>query len=69
MTKLICPMHPDDDTRYYLTLDGKVATCPDCGYTCPNFVAQPVRQVFNMRTGEITLKNLLTGEVIDEAAG
>lgn len=66
MTKLICPKHPDDDTRHYLTLGKKTAVCPDCGYTCPNFVAEPVRQVFDMNTGEISLKNVLTGEVLDE---
>ena len=69
MTKLICPKHPDDDTRHYLTLDGKVAACPDCGYTCPNLVAEPVRQVYDMRTGEISVMNVLTGEVFDEVPG
>ena len=66
MTKLICPNHNDDNTTHYLTLGRTTAVCPDCGYTCPNFVAQPVRQVFNMRTGQTSLKNVLTGEVLDE---
>ena len=44
-------------------------TCPDCGYTCANLVAEPVRQVYDMRTGEISVMNVLTGEVFDEVPG
>ena len=69
MTRLICPKHPDDDTRYYLTLRKKTARCADCGYTCRNFIAEPIHQIYDMNTGEITLKNVLTGETVEDASG
>ena len=66
-SRLICPDHPDDDVKHYLVEqyeDGTMVECPDCEYTCQNFIKYPEVEVMDFDTGETYRKNILTGEIL-----
>lgn len=63
--RLVCPNH-GDSTVYLEEMpgdDGRVY-CPSCGYDCQNFIKYPVAQVTDLRTGELSYRNVLTGEKV-----
>ena len=64
---LTCPNHGERKVRLWEDPDDdSVAMCPDCNYACQNFLRYPIAEVHNHRTGERYLRDMLTGEVVDE---
>ena len=70
-SRLICPNHPDQNqdvtTRVYMVEqpeDIYTVTCPQCGNESQNFLRLPVTTVVHLKTGNVYLKNMLTGEVV-----
>ena len=65
--KLLCPkvQHLLRDTPVYMEEDPEddsIMVCPSCQYVFQNLLKYPVMQVINEKTGEVFMKNMLTGE-------
>ena len=67
--RLSCPHHSGDRVELLKAVGvDDLLECPQCDFTCPDYLTYPVRQLVNRRTGELYSKNVLTGEVVEEGA-
>ena len=63
---LVCPNHGEEIVRL-VEMENKDewVECLRCEEIYPNLLKYPVQQVHNRSTGEMYLKNVLTGEIIE----
>lgn len=61
---IICPNkeHSTVTQMWEDSKDDSMAVCPDCNYTCQSFLKYPVAEIYSHTSGELYLKNVLTGE-------
>ena len=66
LRRLVCSNHPKGKRFYLVETDGGTRVrCPECHGEWPNFLKYPVQEIVDLNTGEIYLKDLLTGERVD----
>ena len=65
--RLVCSKHLDEGPYYLGELpdNDRVVRCPECGEEWQNFIKYPEALIHDSSTGEIFLKNVLTGERVD----
>lgn len=60
---MTCPNHGDEIVRLHEVEDEDDAMeCLRCDFVCPNFLKNPIAEIYNHSTGERYLKNVWTGE-------
>ena len=63
---LVCPNHGEEIVRLVEMEDeDERVECLRCEEVYPNLLKYPVQQVHNRSTGEMYLKNVLTGGIIE----
>ena len=71
--RLVCPHHGEEivylvDTADTEDEDHEWVECLRCEEFFPNILKYPVQQVHNRTTGETYMKNMITGEVVQDGS-
>ena len=64
--RLVCSNHPGEQRIYLVeSHNGDRVQCPECKGEWPNFLKYPMQEVLDTNTGELFLKNVITGERVE----